>query len=77
MSNTSQISKTKITVFINEEPFLCLSDTSLASLLNYLDNDFRNILIEYNHEIIPKELFHNIKLKHRDLVEVVTIVGGG
>ena len=77
MSLYNQLSATKITVLINGEPFLCLSDTSLASLLNYLDFDFRQIIVEYNNEIIIKELLHQIKLQHDDIIEIVTIVGGG
>nr|YP_010336683.1 thiamine biosynthesis protein S [Rhodospora sordida]UNJ15089.1 thiamine biosynthesis protein S [Rhodospora sordida] len=70
-------SVTKVTVLINGDPFVCLKNTSLASLLNYLDFDFRQIVIEYNSEIIKKEKLNNIEIKDHDVVEIVTIVGGG
>lgn len=67
----------KIIVTINGDPFACLNNTSLASLLNYLDFDFRQIIVEYNSEIIKKEELSNVKLQHQDTIEIVTIVGGG
>nr|YP_009296802.1 hypothetical protein Bangp_063 [Bangiopsis subsimplex]AOM66145.1 hypothetical protein Bangp_063 [Bangiopsis subsimplex]ARO90495.1 thiamine biosynthesis protein [Bangiopsis subsimplex] len=67
----------KITVLVNGEPFICISGISLASLLNYLDFDFRHIVVEYNSEIIKRDKLSSVYIKQNDVVEIVTIVGGG
>lgn len=77
MTLASLPNQNKITVFINGDPFICLRNTSLASLLNYLDFDFRQVVIELNSEIIKKEKLSLTQLKNQDVLEIVTIVGGG
>nr|YP_010336487.1 thiamine biosynthesis protein S [Goniotrichopsis reniformis]UNJ14893.1 thiamine biosynthesis protein S [Goniotrichopsis reniformis] len=77
MNISSNTITDKITVFINGDPFICVKNTSLASLLNYLDFDFRQIVVEHNSEIIKKEKLASSELKNQDIIEIVTIVGGG
>lgn len=77
MNTLISTSITKITVMINGEPFVCIQNTTLAGLLNYLDFDFRQIVVEYNSDIIPKDKLTMIQLQNQDIIEIVTIVGGG
>nr|YP_010338591.1 thiamine biosynthesis protein S [Rhodaphanes brevistipitata]UNJ18541.1 thiamine biosynthesis protein S [Rhodaphanes brevistipitata] len=77
MTISTTSSPSKITVLINGDPFVCLEGISLANLLNYLDFDFRQIVIEYNSDIVEKEKLHFLTLKNQDIIEIVTMVGGG
>lgn len=66
-----------ITVFVNGEPFNCKQTMCLQDLLLYLNFNLSAIVVEYNKEIISMSRFCNIFLRMNDLVEVITIVGGG
>ena len=74
---STNISTEKITILVNGEPLICLKNLSLVSLLNYLDLDFRQNVIEYNSEIIKKDNLSSIIVQNNDVIEIVTIVGGG
>ena len=39
--------------------------------------DRNTIAIEYNGEIIPRDLYKNINLSDEDILEIVHFVGGG
>jgi len=39
--------------------------------------DPKSIVIEHNAEIIPLEKWPEIVLKHNDIIEIVSFVGGG
>nr|QVY58242.1 thiamine biosynthesis protein S [Eucheuma denticulatum] len=65
------------TIFINGQAFNCIYSMSLQDLVLYLDFDINTIIVEYNQQIVSKELFDKIFFKHQDRLEVVTIVGGG
>nr|QUE28816.1 ThiS [Porphyropsis coccinea] len=67
----------KITVEINGEPFNCADEILLSYLLEYLDFNTSMIIVEYNSEILRKEMLNSIRLKNKDKLEIVTIVGGG
>nr|QCI04877.1 Thiamin biosynthesis protein S [Bornetia secundiflora] len=65
------------TIFINGQPFNCSKDMSLHEILLYLNFNTKNIIIEYNHEIIDMNRLHDFFLLDKDKIEVITIVGGG
>nr|QUE28069.1 ThiS [Sahlingia subintegra] len=67
----------KITVKINGEAFSCTSPIFLSQLLEYLDFNIQIIIIEYNSKILNKNMIDTVKLKNKDKIEIVTIVGGG
>lgn len=49
-------------------------------LLKYLEeNDYRmgSFVVEINEEIVPKEQYENTILKEKDVVEIVSFMGGG
>ena len=49
----------------------------LEALLENLGYKPQLVVVELNGEIISPEVWTNTKIKHRDCLEVVTIVGGG
>lgn len=66
-----------LTIFINGNPFNCLSSMSLFDILNYLDIDINLVIIEYNYSILDKQNFNSLYFKNNDSIEVISIVGGG
>nr|YP_009293950.1 thiamine biosynthesis protein S [Ahnfeltia plicata]AOM65638.1 thiamine biosynthesis protein S [Ahnfeltia plicata]UAT97277.1 thiamine biosynthesis protein S [Ahnfeltia plicata]UAT97482.1 thiamine biosynthesis protein S [Ahnfeltia plicata] len=66
-----------ITLHVNGEAFNCLPTMSLRHLLLYLEFDISSVAVEYNGEIVPMDKLEVIILKGNDVVEVITIVGGG
>lgn len=66
-----------LTVFVNGEPFNCDASMSLYDILIYLRIDINVVIIEYNYSIIQKEDFSNLYFKDNDIIEVISIVGGG
>ena len=66
-----------LTIFINGEPFNCNSCMSLYDIFIYLSIDINLVIIEYNYSIVQKENFMNLYPKDNDVIEVISIVGGG
>ncbi len=66
-----------LTIFINGEPFNCDSCMSLYDIFRYLSIDINLVIIEYNYSIVQKEDFSNLYPKDNDVIEVISIVGGG
>ncbi|MFH1836711.1 MAG: sulfur carrier protein ThiS [Candidatus Omnitrophota bacterium] len=50
---------------------------NLAELVESRGLDRGNIVVEHNHEIIPKDNWAGIRLKENDNVEIISFVGGG
>ncbi len=77
----------KIEIELNGEKFTIESDNSIEQLLVAMgkgtekDSDsphrFGAVAVELNGEIVPRDQFQQTFLKPGDLVEVVTLVGGG
>nr|YP_009397938.1 thiamin biosynthesis protein S [Sonderella linearis]ARW67124.1 thiamin biosynthesis protein S [Sonderella linearis] len=66
-----------LTIFINGKPFNCEHSMTLRNILSYLNFNIKNIIIEYNKEIINEIYFDSLILKNHDHLEIITIVGGG
>jgi sulfur carrier protein len=49
----------------------------LESLLRYLGHQPRLVVVEYNGAILPRTLWADQTVGESDVLEVVTIVGGG
>ena len=50
------------------------------NLLDFLESnqyDITKIAVERNGKIIPKLMYHQVKLKDNDALEIVSFVGGG
>ena len=64
-------------VLINGEPFNCSSFMSIRDILTYLNIDLHKVIIEYNKSIINYLDFDQILMQEGDVLEIITIVGGG
>ncbi|MBP7653852.1 sulfur carrier protein ThiS [Candidatus Dependentiae bacterium] len=51
--------------------------TFLADLLNQYSLISKNIIVEYNGEIIKEENFSLLTLKQNDAINIFSFVGGG
>ncbi len=52
-------------------------DTSLSGLLAELGIDAREVAIEHNLKVIPKDQYPAILISAEDRIEIVRFVGGG
>jgi thiamine biosynthesis protein ThiS len=50
---------------------------SIYALLNYLGFNTEIILIDYNGMILAKKNWEKTLLKNNDMLEIITIAGGG
>ena len=68
---------TQIALQVNGENRRCATGTPLAELLKQLGLNPRLVAVEYNGEILHKQFWANTQIQEGDILEVVTIVGGG
>jgi sulfur carrier protein len=66
-----------VSVFLNGEAQRVPADLNLESLLRYLGHQPRLVVVEYNGAILPRTLWADQTVGESDVLEVVTIVGGG
>ena len=67
----------QIALEVNGEKRNCAIDTPLPELLEQLGLNPRLIAVEYNGEILHKQFWETTIIQQGDILEVVTIVGGG
>jgi sulfur carrier protein len=66
-----------ILIHINGKNYYCSPYMTLGELIKYLNFDINLIVVEYNKEIISKNLWPVTKLTEGDQLEILTLVGGG
>ncbi len=66
-----------IALQVNGEPKVCPTGTKLLDFLVQIGLDPRLIAVEYNGEILSRQLWPETPLQADDRLEIVTIVGGG
>jgi sulfur carrier protein len=66
-----------IAIQVNGEPHISPAAQYLPSLLAQLQLNPRLIAIEYNGEILHRQFWDERLVMEGDLLEIVTIVGGG
>ncbi len=66
-----------IHVLVNGQGQTCPSGTLLPAFLESLGLNPRLIAVEYNGEILHRQLWATTHLHAHDRLEIVTIVGGG
>lgn len=66
-----------IRIQVNGETKSCPAGTLLPAFLEYLGLNPRLIALEYNGEILHRQLWATTRLHPNDKLEIVTIVGGG
>lgn len=74
---SSERSKTTIVLQVNGTPKTCEPNTNMPQLLNWLGLNPRLVAVEYNGEILHRQLWADTILQEGDRLEIVTIVGGG
>ncbi|WRH66706.1 MAG: sulfur carrier protein ThiS [Planktothrix sp. GU0601_MAG3] len=69
--------KETITVKVNGELKTCSSGLKLPQFLQQQGLNARLIAIEYNGEILHHQFWETTEIQPGDILEIVTIVGGG
>ena len=67
----------RIELTVNGESTSTASDQTIADLLRRLELNSQQVAVEVNRDLVPRESHAERKLLHGDVVEVVTLVGGG
>jgi sulfur carrier protein len=67
----------QIALQVNGETRNCAIGTPLPELLEQLGLNPRLVAVEYNGEILHKQFWQTTQMQAGDILEVVTIVGGG
>lgn len=68
--------KTK-TFFLNGEEYVADQNINLFDVIHYFNYDQSLLVLEYNKFICPKKNWSTLFIKNKDIIEIVTIVGGG
>jgi len=68
---------TSIPLLVNGEPKTCTLRTSLPHFLVELGMNPQLVVVEYNGEILHRQLWDQTLLQSGDRLEIITIVGGG
>jgi sulfur carrier protein len=66
-----------ITLQVNGDARVCEPNLTMLGLLKYLGMNPRLVAVEYNGEILHRQLWENTIIQNSDRLEIVTIVGGG
>tara|TARA_B100000902_G_C27143969_1_gene830143 strand:- start:805 stop:1026 length:222 start_codon:yes stop_codon:yes gene_type:complete len=69
--------KKKIKIKVNGKTTTIIDKLTLDELIKGLKISLTKVAIELNNEIIDKKRLKNIKLKNKDVVEIVHFIGGG
>jgi sulfur carrier protein len=66
-----------IRIQVNGEARTCPAGLHLEEVLEALGHHPRLVVVEFNGEILPRRLWPTQEVQESDVLEVVTIVGGG
>jgi sulfur carrier protein len=66
-----------ITITVNGEPRTCGAGLNLPALLEQLGYRPQLVVVEFNGVILPRSQWPSLLVGEADVIEVVTIVGGG
>ena len=62
---------------VNGKPLRRNTDCTVAELLDELAFDARRVAVEVNGELVARERHGEYRLRDADVVEIVSLVGGG
>ena len=62
---------------LNGECYSIEDDINLIELVQYFNYNDGLLVLEYNNSICIKKHWKNIYIQNMDIIEIVTIVGGG
>ena len=71
------MSAATIGIRLNGEALTCPAGLSLLQLLEHLGYRPQLVVVEFNGEILPRQRWPQQPVGESDVLEVVTIVGGG
>ncbi len=71
------MSESTISIELNGQSMEIPSGSSIADLLVLAEIRSQLVAVEINREIVPKESHSTRVLMHGDVIEAVTLVGGG
>ncbi len=77
MASAENRSQRAATISCNGEVFPLPPGTTVARLLEQLQLDPRRVAVEVNRELVPRRRHAEHLLRSGDVVEIVTLVGGG
>jgi thiamine biosynthesis protein ThiS len=63
--------------FLNGQKYVTKSELTILDLVAYFNYYTSIFVLEYNSLICNKKNWNQIKIKNKDKIEIVTIVGGG
>jgi sulfur carrier protein len=66
-----------VNIFYNGQPLPTRDQITVAELVEQLELPVRQIAVEVNCELAPREQYAQQRLHEGDRVEVVTLAGGG
>lgn len=67
----------KITIQVNGQPKDVASSTDVNGLLEAMEISNPAVAVEVNASIVARDQFENVVLHQGDVVEIVSLVGGG
>ena len=67
----------KIKIKINGKIVSIVEGLSLSRIIKDLKIPVNKVAIELNKEIVDKKRINNIKIKDKDMIEIVHFIGGG
>ena len=67
----------KIKIKVNGKIKTIFNQLTVAKLIKDLKIPLNKVAIEINKEIVNKKKINKIKLKNKDVVEIVHFIGGG
>tara|TARA_B110000285_G_scaffold42036_1_gene46316 strand:+ start:1497 stop:1697 length:201 start_codon:yes stop_codon:yes gene_type:complete len=62
---------------LNGESFVLEEDININDFLKKLTIDKNKVAIELNKNVVPKNNYSNTVITNKDVVEIVTFIGGG
>jgi len=62
---------------LNGENFVLEEDININDFLKKLTIDKNKVAIELNKNVVPKNSYSNTVITNKDVVEIVTFIGGG
>ena len=69
--------KKKIKIRVNGKIITIIDKLTIAELIKDLKIPLTKVAIELNNVIIDKKRIKNIRLKKKDIIEIVHFIGGG
>jgi thiazole synthase len=66
-----------LTLELNGESIEVESGTTVGELVDRLSPDRSRVAVERNRDIVPRATLDEVRVEEGDVIEVVTLVGGG